>query len=53
VETHGADRCAWFHDLRFVTPGRTPTPFQYGVCRRDRRWHAFQLIDGTVKSAVY
>jgi inner membrane protein len=27
-----ADGCAWFVDLRFLTPGRD-VPFQYGVCR--------------------
>jgi inner membrane protein len=25
--------CAWFIDLRFVTPGREGTPFRYGACR--------------------
>ena len=26
-------RCAWFVDLRFLTPGREAMPFQYGACR--------------------
>jgi inner membrane protein len=25
--------CAWFIDLRFITPGREATPFRYGACR--------------------
>jgi inner membrane protein len=25
--------CLWFVDLRFVTPGRELTPFQFGACR--------------------
>jgi inner membrane protein len=28
---HG--RCAWFHDLRFMFPGRVESPFQFGVCQ--------------------
>jgi inner membrane protein len=46
-------RCAWFHDLRFVTPGRSPTPFQYGMCREGGgAWRALQLI-GTARVPVY
>lgn len=26
-------QCAWFIDLRFVTPGRDWVPFQFGACR--------------------
>jgi inner membrane protein len=25
--------CAWFVDLRFLTPGRDTMPFRYGACR--------------------
>ena len=25
--------CAWFVDLRFLTPGRDWLPFRYGACR--------------------
>jgi inner membrane protein len=25
--------CAWFVDLRFLTPGRNAMPFRYGACR--------------------
>jgi inner membrane protein len=53
VESSGTERCAWFHDLRFVTPGRDATPFQYGMCRSERRWRPFQLIGGTARAAVY
>ena len=27
------ERCVWFADLRFLTPGREGMPFRYGVCR--------------------
>jgi inner membrane protein len=32
------ERCAWFVDLRFVTPGREGTPFRYGACREGGGW---------------
>jgi inner membrane protein len=37
-------RCVWFVDLRFVTPGRELTPFQYGACRDSpqARWRAYE-----------
>ena len=42
-----AERCVWFQDLRFVTPGRDTTPFRYGMCReRDNEWRPFQLLGG-------
>lgn len=48
---HG--RCTWFHDLRFITPGRDTTPFRYGMCRSDRgEWQPYQLV-GNVKKPVY
>jgi inner membrane protein len=28
-----AKGCAWFVDLRFLTPGRDFMPFRYGACR--------------------
>ena len=31
------DGCAWFVDLRFVTPGRDIAPFQFGACREESR----------------
>jgi inner membrane protein len=47
VDAVDAARCAWFHDLRFVTPGRSGTPFQYGMCRDGAgRWQAFQKVAG-------
>ena len=52
IETNERERCAWFHDLRFATPGREATPFQYGMCRRGERWQPFQLIGGTAKAEV-
>jgi inner membrane protein len=37
-------RCAWFLDLRFMTPGRDVVPFQYGACRDGRAapWQAYE-----------
>ena len=34
--------CAWFIDLRFITPGREGAPFRYGACR-DRPGAAWRL----------
>ena len=46
-------RCVWFHDLRFVTPGRAGTPFQYGMCSEDGGpWQPFQLL-GERRLPVY
>jgi inner membrane protein len=28
-------KCAWFVDLRFMTPGRDVVPFQFGACREN------------------
>jgi inner membrane protein len=45
--------CVWFQDLRFSTPGRSGTPFRYGMCReRNGRWLPFQLV-GEQKRPVY
>jgi inner membrane protein len=53
VETGNPERCVWFHDLRFVTPGRSPTPFQYGMCREgEASWQPFQLL-GNTRRPVY
>jgi inner membrane protein len=53
VEAGNPERCAWFHDLRFVTPGRNPTPFIYGMCREGQgAWRPFQLL-GEKRRAVY
>ena len=47
------ESCVWFHDLRFITPGRDGTPFQYGMCReRAGNWIPFQLL-GSFRRAVY
>jgi len=35
VELGERDLCIWFHDLRFVTPGRGRLPFIYGLCAED------------------
>jgi inner membrane protein len=52
-EIADAAGCVWFHDLRFVTPGRAGTPFQYGLCRESTGgWQPFQLLGG-VRAQVY
>jgi inner membrane protein len=46
-------RCAWFHDLRFITPGRDNTPFRYGMCRSEGgEWRPYQLV-GDERKPVY
>lgn len=36
--------CAWFVDLRFLTPGRDVMPFQFGACRDAETggWQAYE-----------
>lgn len=36
--------CAWFLDLRFMTPGRDAMPFQFGACREHPTapWRAYE-----------
>jgi inner membrane protein len=52
VDSQKPAPCVWFHDLRFVTPGRA-TPFLYGMCREGNEgWRAFQLLGGA-RRAVY
>jgi len=38
--------CAWFVDLRFLTPGRDVMPFQFGACRESpgAPWRAYERI---------
>jgi inner membrane protein len=38
------DQCAWFADLRFLTPGRDTMPFQFGACRDSPTgpWRAYE-----------
>jgi inner membrane protein len=53
IDDRGGQRCAWFQDLRFITPGRAGTPFRYGMCREgDGVWRPFQLV-GEERKAVY
>ncbi len=35
-------RCVWFVDLRFATPGRDATPFQFGACSEPGGWRAYE-----------
>jgi inner membrane protein len=46
--------CAWFADLRFLTPGREVMPFQFGACRDgpDRPWRAFERMGPGGKRAL-
>ena len=32
------ERCVWFVDLRFMTPGREAMPFRYAACREGAGW---------------
>jgi inner membrane protein len=53
IDIANPERCVWFRDLRFETPGRDGTPFIYGMCREgDRPWQPFQLL-GEQRKAVY
>lgn len=43
VEAEGDAVCAWFADLRFMLPGRSPA-FRWGMCRHpDDRWTRHRL----------
>jgi inner membrane protein len=53
IEVGNPSACVWFHDLRFITPGRAATPFHYGMCRGNGgEWQAFQRV-GDYHRAVY
>ena len=46
VDRAGDETCAWFEDLRFLTPGRGTVPFRTGACRRgDGAWSGWRLDD--------
>jgi inner membrane protein len=46
--------CAWFHDLRFFTPGRDEWPFRYGVCRDGvGAWKPYRLLTDNTRVPVY
>lgn len=45
VDTGNPSICAFFHDLRFFTPGRSAWPFRYGMCREGAGpWRLFHLV---------
>lgn len=45
VDFGNPSTCVWFEDLRFFTPGRSNTPFRFGMCREHGgSWEPFQLI---------
>jgi inner membrane protein len=53
VDLGNPHQCVWFHDLRFVTPGREATPFRYGMCRENNGpWQPYQLV-GVGRVPVY
>ncbi|MGZ5228246.1 MAG: metal-dependent hydrolase, partial [Burkholderiales bacterium] len=53
IDAVNPERCVWFRDLRFETPGRDGTPFLYGMCREgDGGWQPFQLL-GEQRRPVY
>ncbi len=44
IDLGNPSTCAWFEDLRFLTPGRSRTPFRFGMCREHGgSWEPFQL----------
>ncbi len=45
VDHDAREPCAWFEDLRFLTPGRSEVPFRYGMCREGGSWQPFRLED--------
>lgn len=53
VERNGTESCAWFHDLRFLTPGRASWPFRYGHCRDGAGdWRLYRLVGEAVRETV-
>jgi inner membrane protein len=44
-------KCAWFVDLRFLTPGRDTLPFRFGACRDEpgAPWRAYERTGETTK----
>jgi inner membrane protein len=46
--------CVWFVDLRFDSPGRGVTPFQFGACRErpGKRWRAFERLGPGARQAL-
>jgi inner membrane protein len=54
LDREGTHVCAWFEDLRFVTPGRAQVPFRYGLCRDgDGAWQAHRLQGDGSRVPVY
>lgn len=46
--------CAWFVDLRFITPGRDWMPFRFGACRAQEGspWQAYRRLDGSARTPI-
>lgn len=54
LDREAGNVCAWFEDLRFVTPGREQVPFRYGMCRDGGGpWHANRLQGDGSRVHVY
>lgn len=54
VDAGNPETCAWFHDLRFFTPGRGQWPFRYGLCRREGgEWRPYRLLTDEMRVPVY
>ena len=47
--TRDGSSCVWFVDLRFVTPGRDLTPFQFGACRESGAWRGYERAGPAAK----
>jgi inner membrane protein len=55
IDRGNPSTCVWFHDLRFVMPGREANPFRYGMCKEESAadWRPFRLRDdGSHEPAV-
>jgi inner membrane protein len=53
IDRGANESCAWFHDLRFLTPGRGALPFRYGSCRDAAGvWRRYRLVGEASREAV-
>jgi len=54
VEQDAHDTCVWFRDLRFGFPGRTSSPFRFGMCRNGpaSAWRLYAYDDIVGRAAL-
>jgi inner membrane protein len=53
VDSGNPSTCAWFQDLRFLTPGRDNWPFRYGMCRENGgQWQLYRLYGDNTRVPV-